>query len=75
MELSTKNVGENLDEVLKDYSSLFERRPGGVPASVKVKHDPDEVEDERRREDEDIPLAKKIKKFRPKKGQNLKSKA
>jgi hypothetical protein len=65
MELSTKNVGENLDDVLKDYSSLFDRR-SDVSPSVKVKDEPDGIENERRREDEDIPLAKKIKKFRPK---------
>ena len=63
-----KNVADNLDEVLKDYSSVFERQPEVPAASVRVKAEADDADTERRREDEDIPLSKKIKKFRPKRG-------
>ena len=63
-----KNAPDNLDEVLKDYSSVFERQPEVPAASVRVKAEADDADTERRREDEDIPLSKKIKKFRPKRG-------
>ena len=66
----SRPVGQNLEEVLKDYSMLFVESKAHVAEAIQIKVEPQDFEPDRVANDAS-PQAKKIKKFQPKRGTQL----